>query len=439
VAVHGGRLFDGTGAAPIEDGVVLIEGNRIVAAGAAGDVAIPDNAATVDADGGLIMPGVIDNHTHLAAGWREVVGDHLTPWLEAGVTTLVDVGFPRDGVTLPGGLVVDDSVGLLRTLIAGLSEHPPRAYLAGPILTAPHGYPETRGGLDGLAAQGVAGPDDARARVARLIDEQGADLIKVAIEAGFDQDYDDDGWPVLDPETLAAIAEAAHERDTTVRAHVTQEGELRAALQAGFDVAAHTPIEPLSDEILREAAEAGMIFVTTANIWGPGGSQNAAENAARYAEMGGRVTLGTDFPFQEGSEMPVAEMQLLVDAGMTPTEVLVAATKHGAEALGLGDELGTLAPGKLADVIVVDGDPLSDIADMGNVTVVIRDGEVIVGDVVQPPPVTPPAPPGPTATAVSLPKTGGGSDNEGQYIWPAVAALMLAALVGGAVLVARRH
>jgi len=264
-------------------------------------------------------------------------------------------------------------------------------------------------------------------------------LIKVAIEAGFGVDYNEPGWPVLDAETLAAIADETHEHGKLVRAHVTETNELVAAIDAGFDVAAHTPIEPLLGGVLQQALAIDMIFVSTANIWGPEGSQNAAENAARYTELGGRVALGTDYPFQAGSEMPVKEMQLLVDAGMTPAEVLVAATKHGAEALGMGEELGTLAPGKLADVIVVDGDPLADIAAMADVRVVVRDGEVIVGDVVEPT-ATAPRSPAPTATPVALPETGSGSTDGSRYAWPAIAALLAAAVVvGGAIVVVRRR
>lgn len=433
LAIHNGRLLDGTGAAPIEDAVVLIQGNRIVAAGPADAVAIPVGAVTIDAAGGLIMPGVIDNHVHLSAEFVPR-GDFVTPWLEAGVTSLVDVGTTRDGAVLPNGVVIEDGIALLRALIEGFGREPPRVFIAGPLLTAPGGYPaqppEATGALE------LTGPEDARAQVARLIDVRGAQLIKVTIETGIATDYDDPGLPVLPPETLAAIAEAAHERGRIVTAHVTQAGELRAALEAGFDVAAHTPIEPLPDALLEEAAAAGMILISTANIWGGNAPQVVAENLARYSELGGRVALGTDFPYPlgtdpVGSQMALAEMQLMVSGGLTPAQVLVAATKHGAEALGMGDELGTLEPGKLADVIVVDGDPLSDIAAMANVSGVVRDGEVVKGDVRLPQA---------TATVV-LPESGRGGDGG----FPAWAVVLVAAtagaalLVGGALLVLRRR
>ena len=453
LAVHNGRLFDGTGAPLIEDGVIVIEGNRIVAVGSAAEVEIPPGAETIDAAGGLIMPGVIDNHVHVTGPLGLQQQDILTPWLRAGVTTLVDTGTVRDGVVI-GDFTIADGVALLRNLVDAVAEEPPRVLVAGPLLTAPGGYPATRPEPDSaLGAQDVTSPEDGEARVARLLDEQNADLIKVAIEAGFDADYDDPGWPVLPPETLAAIADATHQRGKTVRAHVTHVEEFRAALEAGFDATAHTPIVALPDELLQEAADAGMILVSTANIWGGGGSLAAVQsNLSLYAELGGRVALGTDFPFQSGSEMPVMEMQLLVAGGLTPTEVLIAATKHGAEAVGRGDDLGTLEPGKLADIIVVDGDPLSDIAEMANVSIVIRDGEVIVGEVIQPPPTAAPSPttvpspsltPPPTATsAPSLPHTGRGPADEEQPVRPTVVAVLVATgalLAGGWLLMARRR
>ncbi len=373
-AITNGRLFDGTGAAVIDDGVVVIEGARIVAAGPAGEVAIPAGAFIMDAGGGLIMPGVIDNHVHITESL--ITGDILTPWLRAGVTTLVDTGTVRDGAVVDGVLIVD-GIEVVRAFIVGVTERPPRVLLAGPLLTAPGGYPATRRepGYE-VGAQPVTGPEDGRRLVESLAGR--ADIIKVAIETGFESDYDDVGWPVLDPETLAAIADAAREAGLLSRAHVTQEGELAAALDAGFDVAAHTPIDPLSDEILQRAADAGMIFVSTANIWGPDRGEAVPENLRRYLELGGRVAMGTDFPFQFGAQMPVGEMQMLVDGGITPEQVLLAATRDSAAAVGREHDLGTLEPGKLADVIVVDGDPLTNIADMANVSVVLLEGELIV-------------------------------------------------------------
>jgi imidazolonepropionase-like amidohydrolase len=368
LAIHNGRLWDGSGGPVVADGVVVVRGNRIEAAGPASKVKIPEGARKIDAGGGFIMPGVIDNHVHLNV-LLEKEPDPLTRWLRAGVTTVVDTGTAKG------------TVARLRERVAAASKTAPRLFVAGPIFTAPDGYPAPRRepGMVEIA-EGVTTPEEAEAKVDRLLGEEKADLVKVAIETGFFSDYDaKDGWPVPSPPVLAALQRAAHRHGRTIRAHVTQPGELAAALDAGFDGTAHTPIVDVPEELLARAAKARMIFVSTANIWeDPPLTTAVQKNLARYVRLGGRVALGTDVPFQPGSEMPLGEMRLLVAGGLTPRDVLLAATRHGAEALGQGEELGTLAPGKLADLIVVPGDPLARIDDLGTVRVVVRDGEVIV-------------------------------------------------------------
>ena len=372
VAIINGRVFDGTGTSVIDDGEVVFEGNRIIAVGPASDVEVPAGAHVIDAGGGLVMPGIIDNHMH--AFWPDspltTAGeDTMTPWLQAGVTTLVDTASIRH--TARAG----------RALVASM-EHPPRFFMAGPMLTVAGGYPTTRREFDmAMYAWTVEGADDAYEVTATLIDQEGADLIKVAIETGFDTDYDAiDAWPTLSMDELRAIVAAAHERGVMVRAHVTNPGEVVAAARAGLDVLAHTPIHEMPDEVLDEALEAGLIFISTANIWGyPRGERGGAvgPNLYRYHQRGGVVALGTDVPYQRGSTMPIGEFELFIEAGFTAAEVLVASTRNSAMALGMLDELGTLEVGKLADIIVVDGDPLADIQAMDNVSVVVRDGEII--------------------------------------------------------------
>ncbi len=372
VAIINGRLFDATGTTAIDAGTVVFVGNRITAVGPAAEIEIPAGARIIDADGGLVMPGVIDNHMH--AFWPNSSltiegGDTMTPWLQAGVTTLVDTGSIRH--TARAG----------RALVNSMA-HPPRFFMAGPILTVPGGYPTTRREFDmALYAWTVEGPEDAAEVTATIIEQEGADLIKVAIETGFDTDYDStEGWPTLSMDELRAIVGAAHERGVMVRAHVTNPGEVLAAARAGLDVLAHTPIHQIPDDVLDEALEAGLIFISTANIWGyPRGERGGpvGPNLYRYHQKGGIVALGTDVPYQAGSRMPIGEFELFIEAGFSPAEVLVASTRNSAMALGMLDDLGTLEVGKLADIIVVDGDPLADIHAMENVSIVVRDGEII--------------------------------------------------------------
>jgi imidazolonepropionase-like amidohydrolase len=317
ILVWNGSLFDGTGTEAIASGAVLIEDGRVVAAGSLGHMSVPDGAVRIDAHGGTIMPGVIDAHVHITT--ELIAGiDVLSPWLTSGVTTLQDLGVP------------DLSVAKTRELLAAVPARPPRVQLAGPMITARGGYPMARP----YASIGheVANEDDARAAVDDLIDQEHVSLVKIAVERGFDADYDDPGWPVLSPGEIRAITEEAHGRGKLVAAHVTGPQELRVALEAGVDIASHAPITPAPDDVLREAADRGMIMISTANAWTEEQQQyavTAAANAARFHELGGRLAIGTDYPFAPAS-MPLVEFDWLSKACMSARDLMFAATHESA-------------------------------------------------------------------------------------------------------------
>ena len=366
LVVRGGRLFDGSGAPPLPDAVVIVRAGRIAAAGPAAALPPPRCARQLDAAGGTILPGIVDSHVHLAPLLARG-GDPLTAWLRAGVTTLVDNGSALGAAGL-------------RQRVAQAARTPPRVLCAGRIVTAPGGYPLFDRPAAGSESLPVADPADARRRVAEMLDRERPDLVKAAIERGFLADLADPGWPVPAPATLAAVAAEAHARGLTARAHVTQAEELRAALDAGFDAAAHTPVEELPDELLERAARQGLILVSTAALWrdDPALAAAVGRNLARYVQKGGRAALGTDAPFGPSGGLPFAEMQALAAAGLAPRDVLLAATRHGAEAAGRGRELGRIAAGYRADLLVVDGDPLADLQALRRVRIVVLDGAVIV-------------------------------------------------------------
>jgi imidazolonepropionase-like amidohydrolase len=393
-----GTVIDGTGADPIEDGIVVIEGDRITFVGSGVGYSIPRGAQVIDAHGGTILPGFIDSHVHTTSDpvlRRE--------FLIGGVTAVCDVGTPLvDIVQFDLEYAGDDPAA--------------RGYKAGPIVTAVGGLPDAV--LNANLNYEVGTPEEARAAVVDLHD-RGADMIKVYLhrESGGTQ------YPMLDEEMLAAIVEEAHAQGLYVRAHVTYIDLFDMALTAGVDTIEHIPInsaqpyfetaseaelqrifssdQPLQvffDEIdpefegrLETMAASGIIMVPT--LERPYGEIFRMPNPPReysvimetilgivrtYHELGGTVALGTDFNVGIGmqAEIPLGELEMLLAAGLTPIEVIVAGTRNAAAACGQADDLGTLEPGMLADVIVVDGNPLEDYEVLANVVVVIKNGEI---------------------------------------------------------------
>jgi len=244
------------------------------------------------------------------------------------------------------------------------------------MVTVPGGYPIAYWGMPALT---VASAEDAREKAGALLD-QGADLIKIALESGalFGQ-----VMPMLSPEEAATIVQVAHSRSKPVSAHVTVAADLPAALDAGVDDVAHMATDRLPDEVIQRMVEAGVYWVPTLELWQGVGLRRAAipDNLRRFVAAGGNVALGTDYlgapnvDFDLG--MPITEIKLMAQAGMTPMQI-VAATRNAAHACGLEGELGTLEPGMLADVLVVDGEPLTDLQALTHIRLVLRDGVVIM-------------------------------------------------------------
>jgi imidazolonepropionase-like amidohydrolase len=244
-------------------------------------------------------------------------------------------------------------------------------------ITTPGGYPLEAGKTTVLSA---ASPDEARARV-NLVLDNGADLVKVCLDSGLIV-YGKADLAVFGKEESSAILDAAHRRGVPVSVHVTAVMDLARAVDYGFDEIAHMVADDISDEQLIARMIANDIY------WGPTLelwsffqlAPTAVANLRRFVAAGGKVALGTDFsgaakPFQLG--MPIREMELMLQAGMTPLQIIVAATKHAAHVCNLERSLGTLERGKLADVLVVKGDPLQDIHTLARVRMVVHNGTII--------------------------------------------------------------
>lgn len=315
---------------------ITIRGRRIASV----DEGVADGVATLDLDGGYVVPGFTDAHVHLQLADPADV-------LAGGVTTVRDLGGPPTAAQAERG-------GDLRVLIAGR------------ILTAVGGYPTTTWGADGTARE-VASPEDA----ATAVDEQvaaGAVIIKVALEpAG--------GLPVLDQPTLEAIVTRAAELGLRTTAHVSGAELLERAVAAGVRELAHLPTDVGPSDLAR-AAEASVVVVPTLAV--RAGDPAAIEGLRAFREAGGEVLYGTDLG--NGGTSPgimVDEVRAMQEAGMTPAEVLASATADAAFYLGL--DAGVIEPARVADLVVLGGDPFADPAAYDDIRLVVANGAVVAG------------------------------------------------------------
>jgi imidazolonepropionase-like amidohydrolase len=284
-----------------------------------------------------------------------------------------------------------------------------RGFKSGPMITVPGGYPDIVWHSD--TNYEVENVEEARAAVADLID-RGADVIKIALEPGGEEDP----WPILDLQEVQAIVQEAHARGRLVRAHVGRTNGtevLDIILRGGIDIIDHVPLPVFSAwEAYDLIKESGHYEMTTAErerlahlaarhvvmvptlsaytLWCESPRLTIQQRQGCYAfyeepvhefhDLGGTVALANDFGVDDTLErgVPLREMQLLMDAGLTPMEVVEASTRNAALVCGHGEELGTLEPGTLADIIIVDRNPLEDIEAMSRVIMVIKGGKIIV-------------------------------------------------------------
>jgi imidazolonepropionase-like amidohydrolase len=355
LVLRGGVLIDGTDSSQIEDAVAVILNGRIVEIGPKTKVKIPANSRVIDVIGGAILPGFINAHVHGA--YDETL---LQAWAQAGVTTV------RDLAARP-----PFSSFHTRDL---LNKNPLNARLvaAGPQMTAgfvPRGY---------KSSVFVYTVEEARAEAERILKE-GADLLKIMLESNW-------GNRVMSEEVARAIVETAHRHGKKVSAHISLSRDIATAVNVGIDDLAHMAVDKVPNGLIKRVVDAGIYWTPTIELRkgfaliGIVPDTYLLDNLGRFAKAGGKVALGTDygggpFPFDLG--MPMKEIQWMREAGMSPSDIIISATKNAAEACGLGGELGTLERGKIADILVIDKNPLKDLANLTKVRLVIKDGVII--------------------------------------------------------------
>jgi len=424
-AIVGATVLDGTGAAPRPDAVLVVEGDRIKALGSRAEVPLAKGLRIVDGRGRWVMPGLIDAHVHFfqsggvytrpdvidlrghrsyeaeIAGLQQRLPRTFARYLLCGVTSVVDAGGPMWNFEVRE--------------IASRTELAPRVAVAGPLVSTV-ARPQLDLGDPPIVK--VDSPAGARA----LVDKEAArkpDFMKV----WFIQRPGDD--PAAGRALLDAVVDESRRHGLRVAVHATELAGARAAVDAGAAILVHSVFDkPVDEQFVAALKERAVLYVPTLFVvkgydlvlsgrfeptpaerrladpdalksfeelktfpeFKPAGRPTAdamvatgSENLKRLAAAGVRIAAGTDAGNIGTLHGPsiFRELRLMVAAGMTPAQVLSAATLGGARVMGRDAELGTLAPGKLADLLVLDADPTVDLATLETPRDVVKGGRFL--------------------------------------------------------------
>jgi len=386
VAYRADRVFDGVSEQAIQDAAVVVEGGRISYVGQAAGV--PPGTEVVDLGDATLLPGLVDAHVHLV--WSASAEPHdvvaresraLTALrcanngalqLAAGVTTVRDVG-ATDGL----------SVDVARAVELGV--------LAGPRVVAAGRAIAMTGGHGWFLGREADGPDAVR-RAVREEMKAGATCIKLMASGGVYGHAEEPGSPQLTVEEMSVAVEEAHKAGRKAAAHAYSAEAINNALSAGVDSIEHGSF--LDRQTAERMREQGTYLVPTMSVYasmdqkGPelGAPEYIRRKTAEILEASRaafRLALETGVPVAAGTDCGAPghphgtlgeELALMVETGATPAQALSFGTSGAAELLGLGDVLGSLEPGKNADLTVVAGDPLDEIGVLGEVRLVLSDG-----------------------------------------------------------------
>jgi imidazolonepropionase-like amidohydrolase len=393
----GGRVFDGTGAA-IADADVAVEDGLIAEVGVG-----LDGDEQVDVSGSTLLPGLFDTHVHVMFGHLDMWKHIQTPFsyrfydaiknlgatIRVGITTVRDAGGADLGVkrAVEEGIVLGPRLQISLTMLSQTGGHGDGWMPSGGTTELFPDYP-------GMPSQIVDGVDEARRKIRELV-RNGADVIKIATSGGVLSPTDSPeqrGFAYDEIEMMVSEATAA---GLWVMSHAQAAVGIKNAVRAGVRSIEHGIY--LDDEAIALMLERGAYLVPT--LVAPVGVIRAAEAGVpipdnvlakasevveahrdsfrRAAAAGVKIAMGTDAGVLPHGEN-LLELDLMATGGMSPADVLVATTRTAAELMGLESELGTIEPGKRADLVVVAGDPLDFVGYAGRIERVYQDGRLVV-------------------------------------------------------------
>jgi imidazolonepropionase-like amidohydrolase len=397
IAVRAGKLIDGRGGPPLSNAIILIDSTRITAVGA--NLPIPAGTTVIDLGNATVLPGLIDCHTHITSGnpgdyyeslFRRSPIDYAVAaptfarrTLEAGFTSVRDVG---------SGEFID--VALRRAIDSGLVVGP-RMQVATLAIGSTGGHNDIVGFSPYIKFgqfSGVADGVDEIRKLVRFEVKNGADVIKLIASAGVLSEEQSAGAPQYSQEEMNAAVQEATQWGRKVAAHAHGAEAIKRAVRAGVASIEHGSL--LDDEGIRLMKERGTYLV--ADIYNDdyimkeykrlnfpekilekerqiGKAQR--ENFRRAARAGVKIAFGTDAGVYPHG-LNARQFAFMVRYGLTPMQAIQSATTSAADLLGWSDRVGSVAPGRYADLVAVDGDPLADITLLEHVNFVMKGGVV---------------------------------------------------------------
>ena len=400
-ALKAARLFDGKADELVPGGVVLVDGAKIVGAGSG--LAIPAGARVIDLGDATLVPGFIDAHTHLTGEYNDDWNQAFVNEFRREVAERAIIAAVNARAVVEAGFTTVRDVGSSDLIDVGLRNSIARSLVPGPrMLVAVHtlgsrgGHADRSGVRHDLLkedgpAEGIAhGPAGFREAV-RFQVKYGANVIKFCASGGVLSLADEVDTPQLTPEEMSALVDEAHRLRKKVAAHCHGDRAGREAILAGVDSIEHGSF--LSEGTLLLMKEKGTFLVPTllAGEWiskrldkfpAEIAAKARAAMAARATMFRTAVRLGVKIGFGTDSAVSphgvnAKEFALMTGLGMSPIAALRSATSLDAELLGLADKVGTLEPGKLADVVALAGDPTADITATERVLLVMKEGKIL--------------------------------------------------------------
>jgi imidazolonepropionase-like amidohydrolase len=400
-AIKAGRLVDVAAGQVRTDQVILIEGERIKAVGAAASTPIPVGAKVIDLSAQTVMPGLIDTHVHLGS-------DPSIPYVDRfrlSIPRIGIIGAANSRKTLLAGVTTVRNLGSTQYMDVALRQAiergeiiGPRIFAAGAMLSMTGGHGDSNLFASQYNMHGEAlvdSADDARRSVREHV-KFGVDIIKFATSGGVFSANTAPGMAHFTQEEANVIVETARALGKTTAVHAHGAGGVKMAIRAGADSVEHASL--MDDEAIQMAVKSRTIL--SMDIYNTDYTQAEGrklgipeesirkdseigeiqrENFRKAARAGARLSFGTDAGVYPHGDNP-KQLGVMVRYGMTPMQALQAATRTGADLIKRSDDLGVIKPGAQADIIAVSGDPISDFAAMEKTAFVMKAGRVYRGE-----------------------------------------------------------